>query len=233
MRSPRVVWRALQRDSMTLEQLASLDALPHLVQQAYLRARSLVDSAIGGLWLRWWGVKVGRHLNLIGLPSIRRAPRSLIRIGDDCKLISAFSANSHGVTRPCFLSAISPGSSIELGQSCGLSGTIITASEKVVLGDRVQCGANTLITDNDAHSLDAAIRRSEIEGTLPRNSNHNVSKPVIIHDDVWLGMGVTILKGVEIGARSVVGAGSLVTKSIPPDSLAVGVPARVIKNLNS
>ncbi|HXE14776.1 MAG TPA: hypothetical protein VN633_21800 [Bryobacteraceae bacterium] len=218
---------------MTLSQMASRDALPHVVQQIYLRARAAVDSTAGRLWLRWWGVRVGSHLNLIGWPSIRRAPGSEIRIGDGCKFISAFSANSHGVTRPCFLSAISPGSTIELGASCGLSGTIIAAATKVVLGDRVQCGANTLITDNDAHSLDAAQRRMEIEGTLPRGANHNVSKPVIIHDDVWLGMGVTVLKGVEIGARSVIGAGSLVTKSIPPDSLAVGSPARVIKTLQN
>jgi acetyltransferase-like isoleucine patch superfamily enzyme len=218
---------------MTFAQAISFDAAPHLAQQLYLRVRSLADSSTARLWLRWWGVKVGRRFKVIGIPSIRRAPRSLIHIGDDCKLISAFSANSHGVTRPCFLSAISPGSRIELGNSCGLSGTIITASESVVLGNRVQCGANTLITDNDAHSLDAAIRRSEIEGTLPRGSSHNVSKPVLIRDDVWLGMGVTVLKGVEIGERSVVGAGSLVTKSIPPDSLAVGVPARVIKSLKA
>jgi acetyltransferase-like isoleucine patch superfamily enzyme len=218
---------------MRLSQLASRDALPHVMQQIYLRARTMVDSTVGKVWLRWWGVRSGPRLNLIGLPSIRRAPGSVIRIGEGCKLISAFSANSHGVTRPCFLSAISPGSTIELGASCGLSGTIIAAAEKVVLGDRVQCGANTLITDNDAHSLDAALRRREIEGTLPRGANHNVSKPVIIHDDVWLGMGVTVLKGVEIGARSVIGAGSLVTRSIPPDSLAVGTPARVIKTLQA
>jgi acetyltransferase-like isoleucine patch superfamily enzyme len=211
----------------------SLDSLPHRIQQAYLRMRAIADSVIGNVWLRWWGVQMEPGVRLIGLPSIRRAPGSRIRIGKNCKLISLFSANSHGVTRACFLSALAPGSQIELGESCGLSGTIIAASERVVLGNRVQCGANTLITDNDAHSLDARIRRHEIEGTLPRGSKHAVSRPVIIHDDVWLGMGVTVLKGVEIGPRTVVGAGSLVTKSLPADSLAVGSPARVIKSLVS
>jgi acetyltransferase-like isoleucine patch superfamily enzyme len=192
-----------------------------------------MDSAMGATRLRWWGVQTGSNLQLIGMPKIRRAPQGWIRLGNDCKLISLFSANSHGVARPCFLAATSPGSSIEIGNGCGLSGTVITAAEKVVLGDRVQCGANTLISDNDAHSLDASVRRQEIEGTLARGAQHANSKPVIIHDDVWLGMNVTVLKGVEIGPRSVVGAGSLVTKSIPPDSLAVGVPARVIKSLRA
>jgi acetyltransferase-like isoleucine patch superfamily enzyme len=191
----------------------------------------LVDSAVGAARLRWWGVDVGANLQLIGTPKIRRAPTSSIRLGANCKLISLFSANSHGVGRPCFLAATAPGSRIEIGEACGFSGTIITASERIVLGDRVQCGANTLITDNDAHSLDAAVRRQEIEGTLPRGSLTAYSKPIVIHDDVWLGMNVTVLKGVEIGARSVIGAGSLVTKSIPADSLAVGVPARVVKSL--
>lgn len=208
-----------------------LDSVPHLVQQLYIRSRTTTDSIIGKAWLRWWHVQCGSGLRLIGLPAIRRAPRGVIRIGNNCKFISVFSANSHGVSRPCFLSAISVGSEIHIGNDCGLSGTIITASQKVVLGDRVQCGANTLITDNDAHSLDASVRRAEMERRLPPGVEHTISKPVIIRDDVWLGMGVTVLKGVEIGERAVIGAGSLVTKSIPPDSLAVGTPAKVIKRL--
>jgi acetyltransferase-like isoleucine patch superfamily enzyme len=209
----------------------SIQALPHLVQQVQLRVRSKVDSIMGSLWFRWWGIDCGSGVRVAGLPAIRRAPGSGIRIGDKCKLLSRFITNSHGVTRPCYLSAVGPGSNIVLGRECGLSGTVIVAAERVVLGDRVQCGANTLITDNDAHSLDAEIRRNEVEGTLPRGTNGAISKAVVIGDDVWLGMNVTVLKGVEIGARSVIGAGSLVTKSIPPDSLAVGVPARVIKSL--
>jgi acetyltransferase-like isoleucine patch superfamily enzyme len=216
---------------MVVSKRVNLDSLPHLIQQASLRLRAFGDSVIGGVLLRWWGVRTGKHLQLIGMPKIRRAPRAQIQIGTGCKLISLFSANSHGVTRPCFLAATSPDSRIEIGDACGLSGTVITATEKIILGNRVQCGANTLISDNDAHSLDAATRRGEIEGRLPRGSRQAESRPVIIHDDVWLGMNVTVLKGVEIGPRSVIGAGSLVTRSIPADSLAVGVPARVIKSL--
>ena len=211
----------------------SRDTLPHFIQQAHLRLLSEVDSVFGRLWFRWWGIKTGAGISFSGLPYIRRAPGASIHVGANCKLVSRFVANSHGVTRPCYLSAVGPGSRIVLGHDCGLSGTVIAAAESVTLGARVQCGANTLITDNDAHSLDAAIRRKEIEGALPRGTNGAISKPVVIEDDVWLGMGVTVLKGVVIGARSVVGAGSLVTKSIPPGSLAVGAPARVIKSLDS
>ena len=181
--------------------------------------------------LRWWGIQIGQHSQFVGLPKIRRSPGSAIRIGSFCKFISLFSANSHGVDRPCFLAAVAPGSRIELGDYCGLSGTVITASKSIVLGKRVQCGANTLITDSDAHSLDAAVRRQEIEGVLSVASQSAAARPVTIHDDVWLGVNVTVLKGVEIGARTVVGAGSVVTKSLPADCIAAGVPARIIRNL--
>ena len=54
------------------------------------------------------------------------------------------------------------------------------------------------------------------------------SKPVTIEDDVWIGAGVRVMDGVRIGRGSVIGAGAVVTKSIPPNSVAVGMPARVV-----
>jgi acetyltransferase-like isoleucine patch superfamily enzyme len=55
------------------------------------------------------------------------------------------------------------------------------------------------------------------------------SKPIILEDDVWLGARVIVLKGVTIGQGAVIGAGSVVTRDIPPHSVAVGQPARVVK----
>lgn len=71
--------------------------------------------------------------------------------------------------------------------------------------------------------MDSQVRCSSNEGTK--------SAPVVIEDDVWVGAHCIILKGVTIGARSVIGAGSVVTKSIPADCVAAGNPCKVIKNL--
>ena len=58
------------------------------------------------------------------------------------------------------------------------------------------------------------------------------SAPITIEDDVWIGAQCVILKGVTIGARSIIGAGSVVTKSISPDCIAAGNPCKIIKKLN-
>ncbi len=86
-------------------------------------------------------------------------------------------------------------------------------------------GGNVRIFDHDFHSLDFRHRRKG-----GGDSEHIKSAAVIIEDDVFIGANAIILKGVHIGARSVVGAGSVVTsKDIPPDSLIIGNPARIVK----
>ncbi|MDU1905205.1 MAG: sugar O-acetyltransferase [Dysgonomonas sp.] len=113
-------------------------------------------------------------------------------------------------------------------------GEFIYAEEKVFInfgavildGGTVRIGANTLIAPGvhiytAQHPLDIADRR-EWENC----------KPVVIGKDCWIGGRVTICPGVTIGDRSVIGAGAVVTKDIPADSLAVGNPAKVIRKLN-
>jgi acetyltransferase-like isoleucine patch superfamily enzyme len=87
----------------------------------------------------------------------------------------------------------------------------------IEIGEDTQIGPCCLITTTD-HDY-----RSDLETSFKR---------VLIGKGVWVGANVTILPGVEIGDYSVIGAGAVVTKSIPPQSIAVGVPARVIKTID-
>lgn len=80
--------------------------------------------------------------------------------------------------------------------------------------------------DTDAHSLNYVDRR---DGDV--DMSNRVDRPIVIEDDVLIGAYTIVLKGVTIGARSVIGAGSVVTKDIPADCVAAGNPAKVIKFL--
>lgn len=94
-------------------------------------------------------------------------------------------------------------------------------SGKITIGDNVFIAPNVCIITEE-HAMDTAQRIQGLEYT----------HPVTIGDNVWICAGVLVLPGVTIGANSVIGAGSVVTKDIPPDSLAVGNPCRVIRKVN-
>ncbi|TWR31710.1 sugar O-acetyltransferase [Mucilaginibacter pallidiroseus] len=89
----------------------------------------------------------------------------------------------------------------------------------VKIGSNVFCGPGVQIY-TATHPLDAVLRRS-----------HENGKPVTIGHDCWIGGGAIICPGVTIGSRCVIGAGAVVTKDIPDDSLVVGNPARVIRQI--
>lgn len=119
---------------------------------------------------------------------------------------------------------VEPGATLTIGNNVGMSSTRLWIHESARIGNNVKIGGCVLITDTDAHPMDYVVRRSSNEGTK--------SAPVVIEDDVCVGAHCIILKGVTIGARSIIGAGSVVTKSIPADCVAAGNPCRVIKSLN-
>lgn len=80
--------------------------------------------------------------------------------------------------------------------------------------------------DSDAHSLSYVDRRESVQ-----DMKNRIDREIVIGDDVLIGANSIILKGVHIGARSVVGAGSVVTKDVPEDCIVAGNPAKVIKGL--
>lgn len=113
---------------------------------------------------------------------------------------------------------------IKIGSKCGFNRfSLIDASELIEIHHFVRVGPNCYITDHD-HGMD--LDRPVTEQQL-------ISKPVVIERDVWIGAGVTILKGVRIGEQAVIAAGAVVTKDVPPREIHGGVPARKIGERSS
>jgi maltose O-acetyltransferase len=104
------------------------------------------------------------------------------------------------------------GARIHIGPGCFLNAAYLSAKREVRLGRHTNIGLGSRVFDSDQHDLDAD--RSE------------VTAPVRIGDFVWVASEVTVLRGVTIGDHSVVGTRSLVTRDIPPHTLAFGVPAQ-------
>lgn len=123
--------------------------------------------------------------------------------GDDCKLIIK---NNVSITDRCIISAANR---IEIGNGCLL-------------------GRDTFITDN-SHGENISIDELNIS---PHKRNIFSKGTVIIGDNVWTGKNVCIMPNVKIGNGAIIGANSVVTHNIPPYSVAVGSPAKVIKTIN-
>lgn len=113
------------------------------------------------------------------------------------------------------------GTNIQLGSKVFMNfNCIILDVATVILGNRVLLGPNVQIY-SATHPMQARIREQGLEA----------GQPVLIGDDVWIGGGAIICPGVTIGARSVVGAGSVVTRSIPEDVFAAGNPCTIKRSL--
>ncbi len=111
--------------------------------------------------------------------------------------------------------------SIVIGDNCGFSGVTIGAFSNVTIGKDLLCGANVIISDYDWHNTNP----------LGRHGICTDSKPIVIEDNVFIGVNSIIWKGVTIGENSVIGANSVVTRSIPANVFAAGNPCKVIKPL--
>jgi acetyltransferase-like isoleucine patch superfamily enzyme len=126
--------------------------------------------------------------------------------------------------------------SCTVGDFTLLNGALIMAESKIEIGSHCLISWNVGIADSDFHPVDAAQRRIDTLALAPffkdRPARPSIAAaPVIIKDNVWIGMNAVILKGVTIGENSIVAAGAVVSKSVPPNVVVAGNPAVIVKEL--
>lgn len=196
------------------------------ILKAFLKPRSAfyhIKSKLMVLFLKKnKNFKLGKRLKILGTP--------LIDIKDDCFLYAednvtlnsrnrGYHVNMHS---PIKLYADGKGAIIKIGENTRIHGTCIHAYESITIGKNCLIAANCQIFDGSGHDLSFANVENRI-------NTKGISKPVVIEDNVWIGINSIVLPGVTIGNGSVIAANSVVTKSIPPMVLAGGNPAKVIK----
>ncbi|MDG1302237.1 MAG: acyltransferase [Opitutae bacterium] len=180
---------------------------------------------IVGYWIVFRGkLLAARGIRFIGFPVIRNS--GTIEIGKFSSIRSSGSSTAMGVITPVVLNAMTPDAMIKIGDQVGISGAVICAKRSIQIGDRVLLGSGVVICDTDFHSLDYNIRGTD------QDLIDAAVAPVRVGNDCFIGGRAMILKGVTVGDRSIVGAGSVVVKDVPSDVVVAGNPARIVKRLN-
>ena len=124
---------------------------------------------------------------------------------------------------------------VRIGSRTFIGRSNLVCYRSVVIGDDVIMSWGITVVDHDSHSTNWPERADDVRHWAVGRKiwDHVARAPVRIGDKVWIGFKVSILKGVTIGEGAVIGACSVVTRDIPPYSLAVGNPARVLRSLEN
>jgi len=187
-----------------------------------LNVASTITSTLNRFTWMLRGVQFGGSARFYGFAKAQRFPGSVISIENGCTFRSDKYSNLIGVNRHCIISTHSSNSVIKIGKNSGFSGVTIGCLSSITIGDDVLVGANVIITDFDWHDVHP----------LKRRIGSGSTKPVVINNNVFIGVNSVIWKGVTIGENSVIGANSLVTKDVPPNTIYGGNPAKIIKVLS-
>lgn len=181
------------------------------------------------LYFKLIGIKYGKNMQVFDKVYVRGYGR--ITIGDNFVFTSGGAINPICRNiRGCFATT-TKGSEIIIGNNVGISSACIWAQKSITIGNNVNIGGDCMIMDSDSHPHDYIQRRREFEQEVGTEKYLETipCSPIVIEDDVWIGARCQVLKGVHIGARSIIAAGSIVTKDVPADCVAAGVPAKVVK----
>lgn len=177
------------------------------------------DAELGKRHLR--AMYLCERFNRISLRRVKAKQRALER------LIPSAKGRSLGVFAPFYCEY---GENITVGRECFMNYCCVLLDDApITLGDSVWLGANvTLATPNHPLLADERVNADYPDG----HHDLEYAEPITIGSGVWVCSGATICGGVTIGENSVIAAGAVVTRDVPPNSLVAGVPARVLRTLD-
>jgi acetyltransferase-like isoleucine patch superfamily enzyme len=182
---------------------------------------TLIDSILGWKVRRSGAAKIGRGTT-IAWRRLKRVAGNLLLVGEDSIIHADISFEESG-------------GMIQIGSRTFVGRSDFVCYRSLVIGDDVVMSWGITVVDHDSHSLEWARRKNDVRdwGKGQKNWEHVPHAPVVVGHKVWVGFNVSILKGVTIGEGAVIGACSVVTRDIPPYSLAVGNPAKVVRSLRA
>jgi acetyltransferase-like isoleucine patch superfamily enzyme len=156
----------------------------------------------------------GRRIELDGLAFI--GPKVVLQIGKNARVeLGRWSWIGHGTKIRCHEGVVSIGAKTVLGQECTISAyQHVSIGRECVIADRV------MLIDFD-HGMVEVDRPIRLQGIYKRD--------VRVGNNVWIGYGASILRGVTVGDNAVIGTNAVVTKDVPPNAIVGGVPARIIR----
>src|SRR6476620_10174474 len=164
-----------------------------------------------------------------GVRLLRTARIRNIRGNSDCIRIGANSIIRGELT------TFAHGGKIEIGSWCYVGESArIWSGASITIGDRVLIAHSVNVFDNLTHPISAQERHKQIRAIFTQGYPREIDlddQPVSIEDDAWIGAGSFVMRGVRIGARAIIAAGSVVTKDVEADTTVAGNPAQVIKSL--
>jgi acetyltransferase-like isoleucine patch superfamily enzyme len=185
--------------------MSRLLAILNWIVRVVLKFR--IDVEVGsGTSVRWWNLG---------------ARRGVLRIG------------SQSIVR-CRVDFDSPQGEVVIGDRCYLGASHLVCHTGIKIGNDVIMSWGVTVVDHNSHAIEWPQRQHDVSDWMRGEKRWDAVaiSPVHIGDRVWIGFGASILKGVNVGSGAVIGAQSVVTRDVPPNTVVAGNPARVVRELN-
>ncbi|MDE7346177.1 MAG: acyltransferase [Muribaculaceae bacterium] len=176
--------------------------------------------------------ELSNRIKLCGRVRFKLGRKAFMKLSEGCVVTGGAFINCLGCLRGSCIQ-VENGATLQIGRNSGMSNVSIWVRDKVIIGDYVTIGAETIINDSNSHCINYLERRGERKNGVVFQELNIKRAPIYIENDVFIGARSIICKGVRIGTRSVIAAGSVVVKDIPSDEVWGGNPCKFLRKLEN